>query len=248
MIRILLHGALGRMGKSIASCISSHPTLTIVAGVDQKVETSSFPITTSLYDCKEEFDVIIDFSNASVVSGVIDYALSVKKPLIIATTGLSNETLDKIKEASKEIAILHSANFSLGISVLKKMLRVAVGPLENGYHMEIIEKHHAMKKDSPSGTALALAATINETCNQPKNLIYGRHSNHDDCSKDDMAIHAVRGGSIPGEHTILFAGLDEVIEIKHTAYSRNIFAQGVLEASKFMADKVVGLYSMDDLV
>ncbi len=251
MTNIILHGACGRMGQTIASVVAENPGLNIVAGVDSVGVIPggfAFPVYRSLGECKEDADVIIDFSHHTAVPGVVAYGLERGIPVLIATTGLSPEEYSTITEASKTLPVFHSSNFSLGINCLAKAMAGIVPSLEGDFHIEIVEKHHALKKDSPSGTALLLADSINKACKDKKEYIYGRHSKNDLCGKEQMGIHAVRGGTIPGEHSIIFAGPDEVIEITHTAYSRAIFARGAVKAAEYLAGKPVGLYSMQDLI
>ncbi|HZK88177.1 MAG TPA: 4-hydroxy-tetrahydrodipicolinate reductase, partial [Anaerovoracaceae bacterium] len=182
------------------------------------------------------------------VNGVLAYCIKKSIPAVIATTALGDSEHEAIKSASQSIPVFNSFNMSLGINAIASLLKMLVPLLENDFNIEIIEKHHNKKKDSPSGTALLLADSINDACQTKKQYIYGRNGSNDDCKITDLGIHSVRGGTIPGEHTIIFAGPDEVIEITHTALSRNIFANGALRAAEFMVKKEKGLYSMKDLI
>ena len=250
MLNIILHGCNGKMGKTLQNIISQESDLTVIAGIDSNM--SSDPVPFKLYmsplDCETKADVVIDFSHHDAIEDLLTYCLRVKAPVVIATTALGDRELELVWKASEEIPVFHSANMSLGINVLSKMLKAAVPSLEEDFNIEIIEKHHCKKADSPSGTALLLANAINEAASQKKDFIFGRHSKNDQCKITEMGIHSVRGGSIPGEHTIIFAGPDEVIELKHTVYSREIFAYGALKAARFIFSKTSGLYTMEDMI
>lgn len=249
MIDVILHGANGRMGKALQEMIAADPHLQVVAGIDKWVdESAAFPQYSVPQDCQTKADVIIDFSNHSAVPALLDYCVASKTPVIVATTALTEDCKSQITEAAKEIPVFFSANMSLGINVLMKALKAITPVLEESFNVEIIEKHHNQKLDSPSGTALLLADTINDACQVKKNYLFGRHGKEDECKLTDLGIHAVRGGTIPGEHTVLYAGSDELIELKHTALSRAIFAGGAVKAAKFLANKAPGLYTMEDLV
>ena len=250
MIKTIIHGFNGKMGKVLQNFIKDDPDMEIVAGIDAfNTESAYCPVYKSILDCSVKADVIIDFSHFSAIPDLVKYAVDTKTPAVICTTGLTKEINSLIKEASQSVALFRSANMSLGINVLREALKKVVGPLESSFNIEIIEKHHNKKIDSPSGTALLLADTINESCKIKKDYIYGRHSKNDECKMTDLGIHAVRGGTIPGEHTILFAGPDEIIELKHTALSKNIFASGAIEAAKYLStsDYKDGLYDMSNL-
>ncbi len=250
MLNIILHGCNGKMGKILQNIIGQEQDMTVIAGIDQSIseEPTPFKLYMSPMDCETKADVIIDFSHHEAVEELLHYCVSAKVPVVIATTALGEKELQEIQEASKVIPVFHSANMSLGINVLSKMLKTAVPILEDQFNVEIIEKHHNKKIDSPSGTALLLADAINEAAEMKKEYIYGRHSKNDQCKITEMGIHAVRGGTLPGEHTVIFAGADEVIEIKHTAYSKEIFAHGAIKAAKFIASQEIGLYSMEDMI
>ncbi|MEG0291299.1 MAG: 4-hydroxy-tetrahydrodipicolinate reductase [Anaerovoracaceae bacterium] len=227
MINIELSGRNGKMGRAIETLASDIDDINIVL---------------------DNPDVIIDFSHHSNVEAVIKRATELKVPVVIATTGLESYHHEMIREASEMIPVLNSANMSLGINLIAKVLREMVKPLEDGYNIEIIEKHHNQKKDAPSGTALLLGDNINAGCKTKKEYVYGRSGNNLEYSPNEMGFHAVRGGTIPGEHTVIFAGLDEVIEIKHTAYSRNIFAKGAIDGARFLLGQKPGLYNMEDVI
>lgn len=249
MINIILHGCKGRMGQALISLISQSENMSLAAGIDNSLDgTENYPAFSNLEACDLAGDVLIDFSSYSAVPGVLDYCIKKNIPAVIATTALGDAERAAIELASKSIPVFNSFNMSLGINAIAKLMKTLVPLLEKDFNIEIVEKHHNKKKDSPSGTALLLADSINDACQVKKEYIYGRHSAFDDCKITDLGIHAVRGGTIPGEHTIIFAGQDEVIEITHTALSRTIFASGALRAAEYIATKEKGLYSMKELV
>lgn len=250
MLNIILHGCNGKMGKTLQNLISKEPDLSVIAGIDP--EMGSEPVPFKLYmsplDCETKADVVIDFSRHDAIEDLLAYCVKSKVPVVIATTGLGDREREMIWKASEEIPVFHSANMSLGINVLSKMLKAAVPILEEDFNIEIVEKHHCKKIDSPSGTALLLANAVNDAASKKKDFVYGRNSKNDQCKLTDLGIHSVRGGSIPGEHTVIFAGPDEVIELTHTVYSREVFAHGALKAAKFIVNKSSGLYSMEDMI
>lgn len=250
MVRIIMHGCNGKMGRVIAGMLEKDTQATIVAGVDPfATGSNAFPVYQNVGECDIEADVIIDFSNASAVDNLIDYSVDRNIPLVLCTTGLSPETINKVNEASKKVAILRSANMSLGINLLMKLLKDATKVLApSGYDVEIVEKHHNLKLDAPSGTALALADSIKEELDDSYYYKYDRSSERKQRDPKEIGISALRGGTIVGEHEVFFAGIDEVIEFKHTAYSKSIFAKGAIEAAKFLAGKEAGLYNMQDVI
>lgn len=250
MIKIMMHGCNGRMGQMISGLVKEDPQVEIVAGVDTFTGIENpYPVFTAIDQCDVDVDVVIDFSNASAVDRVLDYCAEKEIPLVFCTTGLSEEQLQKMDEVSKKTAVLKSANMSMGINLLMKLLKDAVrvlGPA--GYDVELVEKHHNQKLDAPSGTALALADAMNEEMDHSYEYVYDRSQVRKKRDKKEMGISAVRGGSIVGEHEVIFAGLDEVIEFKHTAYSRSVFGKGAVEAAKFLAGKPAGMYDMSDVI
>lgn len=249
MTKIILSGAQGRMGKVITQLATENSAYEIVAGIDRQVDTSAtFPIYHTLADVKESADVVIDFSYFENVPALLDDAQASALPIVVATTGLPEETLKKMESVSQTIPVFFSANMSLGINVLIQALQQITPSLEADFDIEMIEKHHNQKKDAPSGTALLLADSINDVCQTKKEYVFGRQGNHNENLRSQIGIHAVRGGTIPGEHTVLFAGQDELIELKHTALSRDIFANGALKAAAFLVTQKPGLYSMNDLL
>ena len=249
MLRIILHGSSGRMGKVLRGMIAAAPDMEVAAGIDAFPDPEAdFPQFTKAADCDIDADVVIDFSNHEAVPGLIEFCLNKKLPVVVCTTALTEDQLRMVDDASSDIPVFRSANMSLGINALAKALRSITPVLEPSFNVEIVEKHHNKKKDSPSGTAILLADAVNSACEVKKDYIFGRHGKDDECKITDLGIHAVRGGTIPGEHTVIYAGPDEVIELTHTALSRNIFAEGALKAAQYLAGKPAGKYSMDDLV
>ncbi len=250
MIKILLNGCNGRMGQVITRLDSENDDVTIAAGVDISPEKCKnfYNVHSTLSDVKEDFDVIIDFSNIKGLPSILEFATLNKKPVVYCTTGLSPDDRDKINAASNEIPILTSANMSIGINLILDLVKQCAPILEDSFDIEIVEKHHNQKADSPSGTALAIADAINDSLSQKYEYTYGRHSKTEKRSPKEIGIHALRGGNIVGEHTVYFAGAGEVIEIKHTALSRDVFGVGALKAAKYLYNKEAGLYSMDDII
>lgn len=249
MTRIILSGANGFMGKVIARCAAERDDCTIVAGISRSAAPNAdFPVFASAADVDVDADVIIDFSHPTALEPLLAMAKTKKLPAVIATTGLSEEQLALVSETAKEIPILRSANTSLGVNLLRELARTAARVLGKEFDIEIIEKHHNRKLDAPSGTALMLADGISEVLEEQPKYVYDRHSRRCKREKNEIGLHAVRGGTIVGEHDILFAGHDEVITISHSAASREVFATGAINAALFLADKPAGLYSMQDMM
>lgn len=250
MVKILMHGCNGAMGQVISNLALENEEAKIVAGVDISGESKNdYPVFTSLEACDVPVDVIIDFSTAKAVDGLLDYVAAKKIPVVLCTTGLSEDQIAKTKEVSKEVAVLKSANMSLGVNTVFKLAAMAAQILASkGYDMEIVEKHHNRKLDAPSGTALAIADAINEAMNGEYTYTLDRSGRRQKRDPKEIGIQAVRGGTIVGEHEVFYCGPDEVIEIKHTAYSRAIFGKGALSAADYLADKGVGLYTMSDVI
>ncbi|MGI5893454.1 MAG: 4-hydroxy-tetrahydrodipicolinate reductase [Candidatus Merdivicinus sp.] len=250
MVEIMLCGCQGKMGRVIAECVSARDDCRIVAGVDVHTEEKrEFPVYANPADAAEKPDVIIDYSHPSSLDGLLAYSLAKHVPLVIATTGYNEEQIAKIEAASQEIPIFFSFNMSLGVNLLADLAKKAAQVLGGQFDIEIIEKHHNRKLDAPSGTALMLADAINETMGNQEVYVYDRHSVRKKREKNEIGIHSVRGGTIVGEHEVIFAGRDEVITLSHTAMSREIFAVGSLNAAVFMKDqKKAGLYRMADLI
>lgn len=250
MTNIIMNGCNGRMGRMITDIANKDTDVQIVAGIDAYDKVANdYPVFTNIFDCNVDADVIIDFSTASAIYDLLKYAVEKKIPVVLCTTGLTSEQLDNVQKASEKVAILKSANMSLGINTLMKILKVATEVLANrGYDIEIVEKHHNQKLDAPSGTALALADCINQVLNNEYDYTYDRSSRREKRPEKEIGISAVRGGTIVGEHEVIYAGIDEVIEIKHTAYSRAVFAKGAVDAAKYLASKETGMYNMADVL
>lgn len=247
MIRILLSGCNGKMGRTITEKVNNFPGLTIVAGVDRNTSSCSYPVYEKIADCTVDSDVILDFSRPDALDNLIDYAKAKSLPLILCTTGFTPDQLVKIQLAAVEIPIFRSANMSIGINVINNMLRKVSSLLYDNFDIEIIEKHHNQKVDAPSGTALLLGDTIRDSLREETIYVHGREGISKRSHKE-IGIHAIRGGSIVGEHEVIFAGDGETIEFKHTALSRDVFAIGALKACEFMYGKDKGFYSMDNVV
>ncbi len=249
MINIAIMGANGRMGKMVNECISERNDCTVVAGIDSfNKQYADFPIYTTIDEMKEKPDVIIDYSNPASLESMLNYAEKNGTPIVIATTGYSDEQMARIKEASKKIAIFFSWNMSLGINLLVDLSKKAAAFLGEQFDIEIVEKHHNQKLDAPSGTALMIANGINKEFDDSKEYIYERHSKRQKRDKKEIGIHSVRGGTIVGEHEVIFAGKDEVITISHSAASRNVFAVGSVNAAVFIKDRSAGMYEMADVI
>lgn len=250
MVKAIMHGCNGKMGQVISELVKEDDVIEIVAGIDKFTGIENpYPVFTSLAECDVQADVVIDFSNAAAVDELLDVCVEKTLPVVLCTTGLSEEQLQEVEEASKKVAVLRSANMSLGINLLMQLLKEATKVLSPaGYDIEIVEKHHNQKLDAPSGTAIALADSINEAADRQYEYVYDRSQVRKKRDKKELGISAVRGGTIVGEHEVLFAGIDEVIEFKHTAYSRTVFGKGAVEAAKFLAGKEAGKYDMSDVV
>ena len=250
MVRIIMHGCNGKMGQVITGLVADDPNAQIVAGIDiADNRDNGYPVFTDIKKCDVAADVIVDVAAAVAVDALLDYSVEKKIPVVLCTTGLSDEQLAKVKECSAKVAILKSANMSLGINTLMKLLKDAANVFAPaGYDIEIVEKHHNQKVDAPSGTAIALADSINEARGGEYEYVYDRSQVRKKRDKKELGISAVRGGTIVGEHEVIFAGIDEVIEFKHTAYSKSVFAKGAVEAAKFLAGKPAGMYDMADVI
>lgn len=248
MINILLCGANGKMGNAVRRVAEGTEFVRIAAGYDINTADCGFPVYDDLSKVTEKIDCIIDFSHPSLTDSILDWAKSNKIPAVICTTGLSKEQISKIEFYSKETPLFFSANMSIGVNLIIDLVCKASRVLESNFDIEIIEKHHNQKLDAPSGTALAIADAISETVSYNPRYMFDRHSVRQKRDKSEIGIHAVRGGNIVGEHSVIFAGNDEVIEIKHSATSKEVFAVGAVRAAIFMQDKPSGLYAMSDLV
>jgi len=250
MTNIILRGCNGRMGQVITDLVEVDEKTVMVAGIDlTQNKLNKYPVYQSFAKCNVNADVIIDFSAPINMEEMLEFAVKRNLGIVLCTTGFTKEQLELIDEASKAIPIFRSANMSMGINLITKLLKQAAVVLaEAGFDIEIVEKHHNKKVDAPSGTALALADAMNEALNSEYNYKYDRSQERVMRSKKEIGISSVRGGTIVGEHEIIFAGTDEVIEIKHTAYSKAIFAKGAVQAAKFLAGKAAGMYNMSDLM
>ena len=248
MINILLSGCNGKMGKTITECAKNFGDIQIVCGTDVNTTSGEYPVYNSPADVTEKVDVIIDFSHPSALKGILDYAVKTNTPAVICTTGLDEIQKKEITDASENVAIFFSANMSLGVNLIAELARKATAVLGGQFDIEIVEAHHNQKIDAPSGTALMLADEISEEFENAPRYEFDRHSKRMKRTKNEIGLHAVRGGTIVGEHEIIFAGQDEVIKISHSAMSKQIFANGSLNAAVFMAGKEPGMYSMKDIV
>jgi 4-hydroxy-tetrahydrodipicolinate reductase len=247
MIKLMISGIRGAMGQVIMNLVSKRPEFELVAGFDIK-EHKDIRTYTDLTKCDEKIDVIIDFSNPLALNSILDFSLSKKIPIVIATTGLSPEQINKIEESSKKVPVFYASNMSLGVNLLVDLVKKAASVLQDNFDIELIEKHHNQKIDAPSGTAITIADSINEVLSEKYEYVYDRHNKREKRTKKEIGVHTIRGGTIVGEHNVIFSGTDEIIEIKHTAMSKNIFASGSLNAAKFLYDKKPGLYNMNDII
>jgi 4-hydroxy-tetrahydrodipicolinate reductase len=250
MVNVIMHGCNGHMGQTITNIIKEDNEIEIVAGIDLFDDGhNDYPVFKSFADCNIKADAIIDFCNAKAVDGLLDYAVSTGTPVVLCSTGLSDEQLARVNEDSKKVAILRSANMSLGVNLIMKLLKEAAAKLvPAGFDIEIVEKHHNQKIDAPSGTAIMLANAINETLDNSKNYVYDRHSRRQKRDKNEIGISSIRGGTIVGEHDVIFAGNDEVITLSHSAFSKRVFAEGSVNAAIFLKDQKPGLYDMSKLI
>jgi 4-hydroxy-tetrahydrodipicolinate reductase len=245
-----MHGCNGKMGHVISDLCEADPACEIVAGVDLIDKGDKpYPVYTNIEDCDVQADCLIDFSGVAAVSKMLSYCVARKLPCVLCTTGISPQQLEEAKTAAQSIPVLRSANMSLGVNLLTKLVRMAAAALvPAGYDAEIIEKHHNQKKDAPSGTALSLAEAMNQELGGTYHLVTDRSGSSEKRDSLEIGISSVRGGNIVGEHDVLFAGIDEVITISHTAHSKAIFGKGALQAAKFLVDQKPGFYSMEDVL
>ena len=251
MVRAIMHGCNGHMGQTITSIVKDDPDIEIVAGIDPYDGIKNdYPVFASLKECDVEADVIIDFASAKATDALLDYCEEKGMAVVLCTTGLSEEQVKRAKEVTtKKAAVLKSANMSLGINVLMKLLKEAAATFDPaGFDIEIVEKHHNQKVDAPSGTALALADSINEEMGGKFEYVFDRSDRRQKRDRKELGISAVRGGNIPGDHDVIFAGGDEVITFSHRAYSKAVFAKGAIQAAKFLKGKTAGLYDMSDVI
>lgn len=248
MINILLSGACGKMGNAVARCVAEEENLKIVSGVDKAKSACDFPVYESFDEVNTLPDVIIDFSHISVLDSLLDFAVKNSVPVILATTGYSTEQIAKIHDVANKIPVFFTANMSLGVNLLCSLAKSAANILGSNFDVEIIEKHHNQKIDAPSGTALMLANAVNEVFDDKYTYEYDRHSKRQKRSKSEIGIHSIRGGTIVGEHDVIFAGHDEVITLSHSAQSKEVFAAGAVKAAKFIVGKPSGMYDMGSIL
>lgn len=249
MTNIVICGANGKMGKTIYSCIQERDDCKVVAGIDIYTEQyADFPIVDAPDKLPVKADVIIDFSNPASLNALLDYCLSTGTPVVLASTGYNDEQINQIKNAAQQIPVFFTFNMSLGINLLVQLAKKAASVLGNQFDIEIVEKHHNQKLDAPSGTAIMIANAINETLDNSKHYVYDRHSRRQKREKSEIGMHAIRGGTIVGEHDIIFAGHDEVITLSHSAASKTVFAEGSINAAVFLKNQSAGLYDMSALV
>jgi 4-hydroxy-tetrahydrodipicolinate reductase len=250
MLKIGLCGCNGRMGKVITDIVSQKESMKIVAGFDAYTEKlADYPVFADPQEFSGECDVIIDFSNPAALDSLLTYCRAHKTPVVICTTGHSKEQLDAMRAASSEIPVFRSGNMSIGINLMMDLLRKCGSVLGDGYDVEITEKHHNQKLDAPSGTALMLADAVNEALPYDAEYVYNRHDRREKRPKHEIGMHSIRGGTIVGEHEVLFAGRDELIEIRHVALSREVFAVGAVDAAAYLGSQTQpGMYDMSDVI
>ena len=250
MVKVIMHGCNGKMGQTISSLIAADEEIVIVAGIDAADSgKNDYPVFPSIGECTVDADAVIDFSVAAAVDGLLDYCAEKKLPCVLCTTGLSEAQIEKVKRTAKQTAVLKSANMSLGINMLLKLLKEAAQVLSPaGFDIEIVEKHHNLKLDAPSGTAPALADSINGEMGDSFEYVYDRSQVRQKRNAKEIGISAVRGGTIVGDHDVIFAGADEVVTFSHRAYSKAVFGKGAIQAAKFLAGKPAGLYDMADVI
>ena len=241
MVKIIMHGCNGHMGQVITGLVKEDANAEIIAGIDMNDnDQNDYPVFKSLAECDVPADVVVDFSSYKAADALLDACKEKKLPLVLCTTGLTEDQLKKVQETSKEIPVLRSANMSLGVNTLMKLVQAAAKVLaEAGFDMEIVEKHHKLKCDAPSGTAIALADSLNAAMDNQR---------HEQRDSKEIGISAVRGGTIVGDHDVIFAGPDEVVILSHRAYSKGVFGKGAVEAAKFLAGKPAGMYDMQDVI
>jgi len=250
MVRAIICGVNGKMGQVVSECIAKKEDVAVIAGVDKfpEMRPNPFPVYGNIFECEIDADVVIDFSRPEAISGVLTYAHLKNMAVVIATTGFSPSEMNTIKAYSEKIPIFMSANMALGVNLQYDLVKKAAEFLGHAYDIEIVEKHHNTKIDSPSGTALALADSINSAFPKPLDYTYGRHSKTEKRTDSEIGIHAVRGGTLVGEHEVMFIGNDEIVEINHRALSKHIFANGAIRAANFIAGRQAGLYNMSDMI
>ena len=249
MINVIIHGCGGKMGKVVESILKEDENCAIAAGIDPREIKADYPVFTSLSPSDVTAAVILVFSTASAVDALLDYCVETGTPAVVCTTGLSNELIDKLRKSSESVALLKSANMSVGVNLIMNLVKKAAEALyDSGFDIEILEKHHNQKIDAPSGTAIAIADSINEALDNKLNYVYDRSQVREKRTRDQLGISAIRGGTIVGEHDVIFAGKDEVITLSHQAMSKEIFAVGAVKAAKFLVGKPAGMYTMKNVL
>lgn len=249
MIKVLVCGCNGTMGHVLTDLIAEDTEMNVVAGIDNSEESPHhYPVFTDFNKCSVDVDVVIDFSHYSITPALIEYCIKTNTPAVICTTGLDEALIEKLNNASNKVPLFRSGNMSLGVNLIMDLARKAAKILQDKFDIEIIEKHHNRKVDAPSGTAYMIAESINDELGGIKDYNFGRYGRSAKRNSSEIGIHAIRGGTMVGEHQVIYAGPDEIIEIKHTAMSRKIFASGAIRAAKFLLDKENGLYNMDDIL
>ena len=249
MIKVAIVGCNGKMGGFVARSVEESAVCETLFGVDAfGTSRYDFPVYKSFDEAADKPDVIVDFSNPAALDGMLAYALQNAVPCVICTTGYSAEQVAQIKKASEQIAVFYSGNMSLGINLLTALAKQAARVLGDSFDIEIVEKHHNLKVDAPSGTALMIADGISETLSEEPQYVYDRHAYRKKRSKNEIGIHSVRGGTIVGEHEVIFAGHDEVVTLTHQAQSKEVFAAGAVNAAAFLAQQPAGLYDMSALL
>jgi 4-hydroxy-tetrahydrodipicolinate reductase len=247
--RIFLSGCMGRMGRVITEMVEGYDDAVIVAGSDVvENPASDFPIYKDPMECKEEFDVIIDFSHVSAFAAITKLAETSKKPIVMCTTGLSDEQKQELTALSTKVGVFYSGNMSLGINVLINLVKKAAAQLYPDFDIELVEEHHNKKLDAPSGTALMIADAMNETLNNQLEYVYERQSKRAQREKKELGIHSIRGGNIVGEHKVMFIGGEEILTVSHSAQTRSVFGRGAVAAARYMVGKNPGMYDMQDMI
>jgi 4-hydroxy-tetrahydrodipicolinate reductase len=249
MVQIAICGCCGKMGHVVADTIAGRDDCKVVAGIDiLGQQYSDFPVYKNIFDCKEKIDVIIDFSHPSALFGILEFGKKNNTAVVVATTGMTDEHINMIKESSNDIPIFFTYNMSLGINLLAELASRAAKVLGSGFDIEIVEAHHNQKIDAPSGTAIMLADAITAGLDDEYHYEYDRHSRRQKRDSKEIGMHSIRGGTIVGEHSVIFAGRDEIVTLSHSARSKEIFAVGAVNAAVFLSKKVPKIYTMQDLV
>ncbi len=249
MVKIAITGANGKMGRVISRLISERDDCEVIAGIDLNTDKNElFPVVRTPFELPEKPEVIIDFSHPSALDDLLSYCTMNGVPVVVATTGYTDEQVAKIKKTAEQIPVFFTFNMSLGINLLVELGKRAVNVLGRQFDIEIVEKHHNLKKDAPSGTALMIAEALNNELDNKLHYVYDRHSVRKPRDPDEIGLHSIRGGTIVGEHDIIFAGHDEVITLSHSAASKEVFANGSINAAVFLSRKEKGLYDMSDLL